>query len=166
MGPTDGMALDQPRVVIEVRETEGGGDGRSLGPDLENEGILDTGATSLKVAGDGNLDNEAVDSLDVGGVGGTVTIPLVNLKSLEVTAADGTVLHWSDLVVGVLDIDPSIDGVFGMDLAHGRLVRAPLRGRPERLDREDLFRFPRGRPGGARAGPRGGRAPASCAAGE
>ncbi len=72
-------------------------------------------ALGLDKNGDGDFDEEKVDELEVGGVGGTVVIPLVELEAIGVVAKDGTELQWTKLMVGVIDIHESIQGVFGMD---------------------------------------------------
>jgi hypothetical protein len=43
-------------------------------------------------------------------------MPLVSLHNLAVHTRAGVDLVWSNLTVGVLDVDPSIAGVLGMDL--------------------------------------------------
>jgi hypothetical protein len=90
--------------------------------------VLDTGAQlsvlSTQVAfalgldknGDGSLDDEADDHLDVGGIGGTVSMPLLSAGEIVLPTTEGKNLVWTSAEVGVLDIDPSIAGVFGMDL--------------------------------------------------
>ncbi len=46
------------------------------------------------------------------------------MASLAVKTTEGVDLKWTDLQVGVYDIDPSIAGIFGMDfLTSGWLVR-------------------------------------------
>ncbi|MBI2826743.1 MAG: aspartyl protease family protein [Planctomycetia bacterium] len=83
--------------------------------------VLDTGAqlsmissaTATKLGI--NPATDAVDSIEVGGIGGTISVPLVLLPSIEVVTSEGINLEWTDLEVGVLDIDPSIAGIFGMD---------------------------------------------------
>lgn len=89
--------------------------------------LLDTGAqlsvlsTQMAIAlgldenGNGTLRDEAIDFQDVGGVGGTTRMPIVQLERLAVRTEEGVEIGWSDLSVGVLDIDESIAGIFGMD---------------------------------------------------
>src|SRR5262249_46869214 len=122
---------------------------RDDGNEQQGKFLLDTGAqlsiistkTAIALGLDknhnGTLADEALDHVDVGGVGGTVTIPLVAVDRASVTTSQGPGLVWTDLLMGVEDIDvpngPSIAGVFGMDYltsgwaAH---VLPPLTGDP------------------------------------
>jgi hypothetical protein len=113
-GPIPGSA---PLAMIPVTIRE---DGREVTSNF----LLDTGAqlsmVSSSVAKSLNLDlSHPSGSIDVGGVGGTVTVPLVPVDQLDVKATNGTSLAWTDLQVGVLDLSvpggPTIGGVFGMD---------------------------------------------------
>ena len=97
---------------------------RDNGHEVTSNFLLDTGAQLSMVSPDVaqalNLDlNHPSGSIDVGGVGGTVTVPLVPVDQLDVKATNGTSLAWSNLQVGVLDLSvpggPTIGGVFGMD---------------------------------------------------
>jgi hypothetical protein len=93
----------------------------------EGEMLLDTGAQlsvlstqmaidlGLDENGNGTLFDEAIDFQTVGGVGGTIQMPLIPLERLSVKSEEGVEIGWTDLLVGVLDIDESIGGVFGMD---------------------------------------------------
>ena len=58
---------------------------------------------------------DAVGVIPVQGVGGEVDIPVVDVASLGLHTTQGKDLVWTDLQFGVLDIDPSIAGIFGMD---------------------------------------------------
>ncbi len=90
--------------------------------------VLDTGAQlsiistetafalGLDANGDGNFDDEAVAWQQLGGVGGTVLAPQVLMEELAVTTDSGVELKWRELAPIILDIDPSIDGIFGSDL--------------------------------------------------
>ncbi len=51
LGPSDGLALDQPRVAIEVIDHEPGEEPVSLGPDFSNTLLLDTAANGILVVG-------------------------------------------------------------------------------------------------------------------
>ncbi len=97
---------------------------RDNGHEVTTNFLLDTGAQLSMVSPDVaqalNLDlDHPSGSIDVGGVGGTVTVPLVPVDQLDVKATNGTSLAWSNLQVGVLDLSvpggPTIGGVFGMD---------------------------------------------------
>ncbi|WP_168221952.1 retropepsin-like aspartic protease [Aquisphaera giovannonii] len=97
---------------------------RDNGREVTSYFLLDTGAqlsmVSPSVAQALNIDlSHPSDTIDVGGVGGTVAVPLVPVDQLDVKAANGTSLAWTNLQVGVLDLNvpggPTIGGVFGMD---------------------------------------------------
>jgi hypothetical protein len=97
---------------------------REDGREVTSNFLLDTGAqlsmVSPSVAKALNLDlSHPSGSIDVGGVGGTVSVPLVPVDQLDVRATNGTSLAWTDLQLGVLDLSvpsgPTIGGVFGMD---------------------------------------------------
>ena len=64
----------------------------------------------------GTLEDEAVGTIPIGGIGGTVEILELELDGLSLRTAAGIDLRWNHLTVGVIDIDPQIPGVFGMDL--------------------------------------------------
>src|SRR5262245_37631423 len=49
LGPADELALDQPRVAVEFFDPI---NGQSLGPNLANTFLLDTGANSILVVDD------------------------------------------------------------------------------------------------------------------
>ena len=57
----------------------------------------------------------ATDAIDLSGIAGTVTVPMVNVDSLAVKTTENVNLAWTGLQFGVYDIDPSIAGIFGMD---------------------------------------------------
>ncbi len=87
-----------------------------------SEMLLDTGAQTTIISGDTaaslGIDYTGADVLDyleVGGVGGTVLMPLVRIDHLTLPTSEGVDLVWTDLLVGVLDI-PGIGGIFGMNL--------------------------------------------------
>ena len=104
------------------------------GHKVEGQYLFDTGAqlsivsTSTATAlgldknGNGVIDldpSESVGSIQVGGIGGTTSIPLVVIDRLAVPTAEGDDLVWTTLLAGVEDIEvengPSLAGVFGMD---------------------------------------------------
>lgn len=100
--------------------------------------LLDTGAqtsiissalaTALGINFDPNSPTtDVVDTLDVGGIGGTVTMPLVNLTNLKIPTQEGTNLVLTDVEVGVLDL-PGIDGVLGMNLLTSGYLESILNG--------------------------------------
>ncbi|HVU89145.1 MAG TPA: aspartyl protease family protein [Pirellulales bacterium] len=90
------------------------------GHTLNAQFIVDTGAqisiiSTATAAALGIDPSKATDSLDLSGIAGTVTVPVVDVASLAVKTTEGVNLTWTDLQVGVYDIDPSIAGIFGMD---------------------------------------------------
>lgn len=90
--------------------------------------LLDTGAQQcilsetmafdlgLDVNGNGSLDDEAISFQTVAGVGGTVEIPVLRLDSLSMRASNDVELLFRDITVGVIDIDPAVPGVLGMNV--------------------------------------------------
>ncbi|QQE13873.1 retroviral-like aspartic protease family protein [Planctomycetota bacterium] len=90
--------------------------------------LLDTGAQtniiSMQMALDMGLnmdpDDENTDIQDfltVGGIGGQAEMPLVQIDELIVPLANGDEMVWTNVVVGVLDIDGApFDAVFGMNM--------------------------------------------------
>ncbi len=69
----------------------------------------------LDTDGDGDFVNEQVSSTEISGVGGNLTVPILEVGSLAVPTAEGIDLIWTDVAVIILEIDPRIDGVFGSD---------------------------------------------------
>ncbi|MFN3168115.1 MAG: PEP-CTERM sorting domain-containing protein [Phycisphaeraceae bacterium] len=91
--------------------------------------LLDTGAQtniiSQQMAIDMGIDftntlaqgGDAIDFLEVGGIGGSVLMPLVIVDRFIMPTSKGVDLVYTDLVVGVLDIDGApFDAVFGMNM--------------------------------------------------
>jgi predicted aspartyl protease len=90
--------------------------------------VVDTGAQltiissavafelGLDADGNGSFDEEKLDELEVGGIGGTVLMPILEAGTLGIQTTEGVSLEWSGMNVGVLDIDESIAGVLGMDV--------------------------------------------------
>ena len=91
--------------------------------------IVDTGGQlsiiSKDVATSVGIDPEAdaLQYLQVDGIGGTTQIPLVALDEIVVPTAEGVDLKFRDLVVGVIDV-ASIDGVLGMNVLTSGYFRA------------------------------------------
>jgi hypothetical protein len=103
--------------------------GRHSGGSASGDFVLDTGAQlsmlstqfafdlGLDTDGDGNFDNEKVGDQAFGGAGGsTVFAPLLQIEKIMIQTNEGVTLIWTDLTLPVLDIDPSINGIFGNDL--------------------------------------------------
>jgi len=95
---------------------------RSPNHSVSSHFILDTGAQISIISSATarqlgiNPEIDAIDELEVGGIGGTVLMPIIAIDSLALATQQGARLAWTDLQVGVLDIAPGIDGIFGMDL--------------------------------------------------
>lgn len=94
--------------------------------------VLDTGAQlsilssnmafelGLDANDDGRLEDDAVGSQPIGGVGGQIDAPLMIVDELRVPTEEGVELVYTNLTVAIVDIDPVIDGIFGMNfLASG-----------------------------------------------
>jgi hypothetical protein len=79
----------------------------SLGLDSNNDGLFD------------EADDTFMSWAEVGGVGGTTTIPVFAFEKVFLPTQQGVELAWgtedSPLMFGILDI-PGLEGVFGMDL--------------------------------------------------
>lgn len=73
-------------------------------------------ALGLDRDGDGTFNQEMIGELPVGGIGGEVIMPVLEIDSLAVGTQEDVDLVWTNLTVGVLDIDASISGIFGMEL--------------------------------------------------
>lgn len=90
--------------------------------------VLDTGAMmsmlstsmafslGLDANGDGDLWDDAVDYQTLTGASGSVVVPVMAVDRLLLPTAEGVDLLWTDLIMPVYDIDPSIDGIFGCEL--------------------------------------------------
>lgn len=93
--------------------------------------LLDTGAqlslmsSTLAFAlgldrnGNGSLFDEAASTIEIGGIGGTVSAPQLFVDELRIPTAEGVELIVTDVQFAIVDIDPQIDGIFGMNLLGG-----------------------------------------------
>jgi hypothetical protein len=87
--------------------------------------VLDTGAQisliSESLARRLGIDPErdAIDHLDMGGVGGTVTVPVVQVHCLKIPTREGAWITLTEVAAAVLDIGDGFDGVLGMHLWTG-----------------------------------------------
>ncbi len=70
---------------------------------------------------------DVIDNLDVGGVGGTTSMPVVMLDHVTLPTAEGVNLVYDNVAVGVLDI-PGITGVFGMNMLTNGYLSASFGG--------------------------------------
>jgi autotransporter-associated beta strand protein len=115
--PTDPLPTSAPLSEAAVKLTNGT-------HKVESHFIIDTGAqisiissaTAAALGINPNDPNQVVTTLQVGGIGGTVNMPVVNTNAFAIHTRQGTDLKWSDLNVGVLDVDPQIAGVIGIDV--------------------------------------------------
>jgi hypothetical protein len=122
-----------------------------LGNRVDANFILDTGAQmsiisndlafslGLDENGNGILEDEAVGSQEIGGVGGTITAPLMTIEELRVPTEQGVELIYTDLVVAVVDIDPTIDGIFGMNFLTSGWLGAAFGGEEDYEALRDLL---------------------------
>ena len=87
--------------------------------------VLDTGAQmsviSTKVALRMGIDLsqtsvDVIDWVEIGGIGGSVSVPEVMLDHLVIPTKEGVNLVYDDVPVLVRDIAPGFEGVIGMDL--------------------------------------------------
>lgn len=78
---------------------------------------LNMGIDARTLANDGVIGADVIDFLEVGGIGGIVDMPIVVVDEFVLPTAEGDELVWTDLNVGVLDIDGApFDAVFGMNM--------------------------------------------------
>jgi autotransporter-associated beta strand protein len=90
--------------------------------------LLDTGAQQcilsqsmafdlgLDVNRNGTLDDEAISFQTVAGVGGTIEIPVLRIDALSLQTSNDVELLFRDITVGIIDIDPALPGVLGMNI--------------------------------------------------
>ncbi len=88
--------------------------------------LLDTGAQLSMITMDTALalgidpEADAVDILEVGGVGGSTFVPLVEIDTITIATNDGTDLVQNNITVGILDVEGlPVAGIFGMNLLTG-----------------------------------------------
>jgi autotransporter-associated beta strand protein len=101
---------------------------------VESHFLIDTGAgvsilsPAVANALGINLATDTLEYLPVQGIGGTVQMPAVATDSIAIHTRQGTDLKWTGLEVGVLDIDPQVAGVIGMDLLSSGWFNAFING--------------------------------------
>ncbi|MBX2850247.1 MAG: retroviral-like aspartic protease family protein [Phycisphaeraceae bacterium] len=111
---------------VDMRHTGGANSGGATLTADDYTFLVDTGAQTViiseQMAADMGIDftktiaqnGDIVDFLEVGGIGGTVAMPLVTVDDFIMPTQNGPDLVWTDLLVGVLDIDGApFDAVFG-----------------------------------------------------
>jgi len=65
---------------------------------------------------DGDLFDEAICIQEVSGVGGSVFIPILSIDALSMHTSNNVDIVFRNVVVGIIDIDPAISGVLGMNI--------------------------------------------------
>ena len=85
-------------------------------------------ALGLDSDGDGNFDNEAVTRTEIGGIGGSLSVPILKVGDVAVPTSEGTDLKWNNVQAIILEIHPQIDGIFGSDLLTSGWLSAFLGG--------------------------------------
>lgn len=111
---------------VDMRHTGGANSGGATLTAEDYTFLVDTGAQTViiseQMAQDMGIDftqtlaqgGDIVDFLEVGGIGGTVAMPLITVDNFIMPTQNGPDLVWTDLLVGVLDIDGApFDAVFG-----------------------------------------------------
>jgi hypothetical protein len=89
--------------------------------------VLDTGAQmsilsrgmafdlGLDANGNGTFDDEAIAFHEISGVGGTINAPVMLIDELRLPTAEDVDIVFNGIQVAIVDIDPTIDGLFGMN---------------------------------------------------
>lgn len=62
------------------------------------------------------MDWDAIDFQTVAGVGRTIVIPVLKIDAIALQTTGGFDLTLRNISVGIIDIDPSITGVLGMNI--------------------------------------------------
>lgn len=114
---------------VDMRHTGGANGGGITRVAEDYTFLVDTGAQTMiineQMATDLGIDfgltvsqgGDIVDFLEVGGIGGTVAMPLVSVDSFILPTQGNLELVWTNILVGVLDIDGApFDAVFGMNM--------------------------------------------------
>ncbi|MEI6239400.1 MAG: aspartyl protease family protein [Planctomycetia bacterium] len=119
--PGDPLPVSAPLPFVPVQVSAGS-------HRLAGSFLLDTGAQQcilssqaafdlgLDTNGNGTFDDEATSFQTVAGVGGSVQIPVLAVDAVALRAAGGVDLSFGHVAVGIVDIDPSISGVLGMNM--------------------------------------------------
>jgi hypothetical protein len=119
--PTDPLPVWAPLAAAEVE--------LGFGPARQTQRLLlDTGAQISFISSEiafalgldedssGSFLEEAIDLIPVGGIGGEIDVPILLIDSLAMPTDEGVELVWTDAPIGILDIDPSVAGVIGMEI--------------------------------------------------
>lgn len=108
--------------------------------------LVDTGAQTLiiseQMATDLGIDflntiddvvpGDVIDFLEVGGIGGTALMPIVNIDEFLMPTADGNEILWTNINAGVLDIEGApFDAVLGMNMLTTGYFNEVFLGQPD-----------------------------------
>jgi len=91
--------------------------------------------------GDGELDSDDerwIGEEAVGGIGGSITVPIFQIDSIALPTEEGVDLVWTDASVIVLDIHPDIKGIVGSDLLTSGWINAFYGGSDGYIDKVQL----------------------------
>ncbi|OHB77066.1 MAG: hypothetical protein A2W31_10035 [Planctomycetes bacterium RBG_16_64_10] len=127
LGPSDGLALDQPRVAIEVFDVSNSGVPSSLGPGLYNTLLLDTASNSIIVVGGAVTElagagYQTVAIYDEQGVAGFTPMGVSRPYAFDFAGSSGIRHRLSDVRLlsnGQLNFG-SFNGIVGMPAMVGR----------------------------------------------
>jgi hypothetical protein len=96
----------------------------TLGLDTNRNGVID-------------FDTEAIRTEEIGGVGGSLIVPVVSIDRISLPTAAGIALTWTDASAIVIDV-ADIPGILGMDLFTSGWLEALFGGDPGYLDKIHL----------------------------
>ncbi len=125
--PTDPLPTNTPLAFAPVKLRNGT-------HTVEAHFAIDTGAqislisTAVATALGIDPNTDSIGTVQLGGIGGIVDVPIVNTDSFAIHTREGTDLKWSDLNVAVGDIDPQIAGVLGIDVLSNAWLNAFIDG--------------------------------------
>lgn len=125
LGPSDNIALDQPRVAVEVYQTD---PLHSFGPELFNTFVLDTGANGLMVGGLATQDMtdqgyQVVAEYIEYGIAGAELFDVSDEYHLDFAGTQGTVHSLANIrLLSNPTIDLNFDGILGMPVMVNRVV--------------------------------------------
>jgi len=73
------------------------------------------------------MDDNWLDDIELGGIGG----PICFVSKIRIPTEQGSELRMTDLQLIVVDIDPSIDGLWGAEMLASGWIDAALGGGPD-----------------------------------
>ncbi|MGC9453497.1 MAG: retropepsin-like aspartic protease [Phycisphaerae bacterium] len=98
-------------------------------------------AAGLDTDGDGNFDNEKVDEMEIGGLGGSDIAPLLVVEYMELPTEEGPALRLTDVPILVYDIHESIPGVLGCEVLTSGWTATAFSGGPPGYIEQAHFDF-------------------------